>query len=386
LKIVNRTSKIPIYIFSKFDEIKKSLSEKGVKVIDLGIGDPDMATPEFIVEAMCRYIRNKENHKYPPYSGIDDFKKSVAEYYYKNYNVELDYKTEVAALVGSKEGLAHLFLALGDAGDYVLIPDPAYPVYHASAIIAGCSIYKMPLTESNNYLPNIDNIYPDVAKKAKVLVVNYPNNPTGAVADSDFFEKLVGFGNKNNVVIVNDGAYIDIHSSEEKIPSLLQTPGSKNIGVEFGSLSKSFNMTGWRLGYVAGNKDVISKLIRIKTYFDSGQFAAIQQAGALALREGKETIDSLNKLYDHRRAIAVEKLQGKGLKVYESKGAFYIWFRIPSGYKTVEFVSLVLEKTGVIITPGNAFGSFGEGYCRISLTVGTKDLEEAMNRILELKF
>lgn len=386
MKIVNRTAKIPRYIFSKFDEVKKNLKEKGIKVIDLGIGDPDNPTPPLIVEEMAKCIKNYDNHKYPPYNGIDDFRKAVAEHYHNKYNVELDYQTEIAALIGSKEGLAHLFLALCDPGDYVLIPDPAYPIYQASSIIAGCSIYKMPLTEANNYLPNLNNIYPEVAKKAKVLVVNYPNNPTGAIANIEFFQKLIDFGKENNVVIVNDGAYMDIHKIGEMVPSLLQVPGSKDVGVEFGSLSKSFNMTGWRLGYVVGNKEVINKLVGIKTYFDSGQFPAIQQVGAYALRCGEESINTINKLYEHRRAIAVEKLEKKGFSVYESKGAFYIWLKVPKGYQSIEFSSLVLEKTGVLITPGNAFGSYGEGYCRISLTVDTKDLEEAMIRLTDLKF
>jgi LL-diaminopimelate aminotransferase len=386
LKVVNRTSKIPEYIFSIFDETKKKLFEKGIKVIDLGIGDPDMPTPEFVVEAMHKFTKDSCNHKYPPYSGIDEFKKAVADYYKKSYNVDLDYKTEVVALIGSKEGIAHLFLALADPGDDVLIPDPGYPIYQASAIIAGCNIYKMPLIESNEYLPNIDNIYPEVAKKAKVLIVNYPNNPTGAAADGKFFSKLVDFGKENNVVIVNDGAYMDINRANNSPLSILQTPGAKDIAVEFGSLSKSFNMTGWRLGYVVGNNKALEKILKIKTYFDSGQFAAIQQAGSLALNEGEKFISNINKIYEERRKIAVEKLSSKGLKIYESKGAFYVWFKVPKSYSSTEFVSLVLERTGVLITPGNAFGSYGEGYCRISLTVDTLELAEAMERLADLKY
>lgn len=386
MKIVNRTAKLPVYVFSRIDEIKKKLTVQGIDIIDIGIGDPDMPTPDFILQEAIESIKNTAYHRYPPYHGLEEFKIAVAEYYKRKYEVKLDYNSEVAALIGSKEGIAHLFLALADPNDYVLIPDPGYPVYSAAAVIAGCSVYKMYLKEEDQYMPRLDNIFPEVAKRAKILMVNYPNNPTGAVASEEFYKNLVGFGRENDIVIVNDGAYMDICREGIKPRSILQTPGAKEVCVEFGTLSKAYNMTGWRIGYIVGNPQVIKKLMVIKTNFDSGQFGAIQKAGIIALKEGDKTIEELNKIYEIRRAKVIEKLKSIGIYAYNSKGAFYIWFKVPKGYKSEEFASLVLEKTGVIITPGNTFGAFGEGYCRISLTVGTDRIEEAMNRIINMRF
>ncbi|SKA92471.1 LL-diaminopimelate aminotransferase apoenzyme [Caloramator quimbayensis] len=384
MKFVNRTQKIPQYIFSKLDAVKKQLEQKGIEIIDLGIGDPDIPTPEVIVNSMGNYIKNPKNYKYPPYSGIDEFKKAVANYYNKNYNVDLDYNAEVAALIGSKEGIAHLFLSLTDIDDYVILPDPAYPVYQAAAIIAGCNIFKMPLKEENNYLPDLSNIDKEILKKAKILIVNYPNNPTGAVADEEFYRNLIRLGIENDIAIVNDGAYLQIYKSDIKPKSLLEIPYAKNIAVEFGSLSKSYNMSGWRLGYVAGSSEIIKKLMIIKTNFDSGQFSAIQQTGAYALNYVSDFSEYINEIYKDRRKIVEDKLKEKNYYVYDSKGTFYVWFKVPNNLSSEEFSKLVLEKTGVLITPGNAFGDFGEGYCRISLTVNKNKLIEAMNRIVNM--
>jgi LL-diaminopimelate aminotransferase len=288
-------------------------------------------------------------------------------------------------LIGSKEGIAHLFLALADNNDYVLIPDPGYPVYNAAAVIAGCSVYKMQLKAEDQYLPRLDNIFPEVAKRAKILIVNYPNNPTGAVASDEFYKGLIGFGKENDIVIVNDGAYMDICRDGTKPKSILQTTGAKDICVEFGTLSKSYNMTGWRIGYIAGNSEVIKKLMVIKTNFDSGQFGALQMAGVKALNEGAKIIKELNEIYELRRGVVIEKLKQLGIEAYNSKGAFYVWFKVPRGYKSEEFSNHVLEKTGVIITPGTTFGASGEGYCRISLTASLNRLEEAMYRIANMK-
>lgn len=381
MKLTNRTNKIPEYIFSKFNDIKIELNKKGIDIIDLGIGDPDIATPDFIVRAMAEYIRVPWLHKYPPYSGLDEFKKTVAKHYENKYGVMLDYNTEIAALIGSKEGIAHLFLAMTDPGDTVIIPDPAYPVYYAAASIAGCSICKMPLIPENNYLPKLENIYEVNVKSSKIILVNYPNNPTGAVANRGFYEKLVEFGLKNDIIAANDGAYMDILNDEKKKISLLEIPNSRDICIEFGSLSKSYNMTGWRLGYAAGNKDVIRKLMKVKTNFDSGQFGAIQMAGCTAIKNGEEFIKSMNKIYNDRRKLTVEKLKSMGIEVFDSDAAFYVWFKVPCGLKSEEYASYLAEKTGVIITPGNAFGNCGEGYARISLTVNEDLLNAAMKRI-----
>ncbi|EYE89266.1 diaminopimelate aminotransferase [Fervidicella metallireducens AeB] len=385
MKITNRTSKVPAYIFSRVDKIKRELFKKGISIIDLGIGDPDLPTPDFVINTMEKALKKNNNHRYPPYNGTEEFRKSVSNYYLKNFNVALDAESEVVALIGSKEGIAHLMLAVTDPGDYVLIPDPGYPVYYSSAVIAGCNVYKMYLQEKNDYLIKLENIFSDVAKKAKLLIVNYPNNPTGAIANIKFYRDLINFGKENDVIIVNDGAYMDILENGVKPISLLQIDDAKDVCVEFGTLSKSFNMTGWRLGYVVGNKEVLRRLMIVKTNFDSGQFSAIQEAGANALNNNMDFVKHLQNIYDERRNLVTQELESMGFNVYKSKGAFYIWFKIPEGFKSEEFAAYLLENTGVIITPGNAFGDSGEGYCRISLTTDSFLLKEAMERIRSLK-
>lgn len=386
MKLANRLSKIPVYIFSRVDELKKRLISSGIDIIDLGIGDPDIKTPDFIVKALEKSIRELGFHNYPPYSGIDEFRRAVASYYKKRFNVELDYEKEVVALIGSKEGIANLFLALTDEGDYVILPDPSYPVYDAAARIAGCNIYKMILSERNNYLPKIENIYPEVARKAKIILVNYPNNPTGAAANINFYRNLVEFGIKNDISVVNDGAYIDILKDNCSPVSLLQVEEAKRVCVEFGTLSKSYSMTGWRIGYAVGNSEILKKLMVIKTNSDSGQFIPIQQAGAEAIEKGNDFVEYINNIYNKRREIVVNSLKGIGLNVYDSCGTFYVWLKVPKKYKSEEFCQYVLENTGVIITPGNAYGTFGEGYCRISLTIEDERIKEAMNRLSNLNF
>lgn len=385
MKVVNKTEKLPMYIFSKFENIKKELMDKGIDVIDFSIGDPDIQTPDFIVDRMIEALRDTNNHYYPPYRGIDEFRKAVAEHYLVNFGVELDYENEVAALIGSKEGIAHLILSITGIGDYLILPDPSYPVYNASALISGCNVYGMNLTEKNDYLPILKNIDTSIIEKAKMLIVNYPNNPTGAVANINFYKDLIAFGKKNNIIIVNDGAYTDICVNGGNPLSLMQTEGAKDVGVEFGTLSKSYNMTGWRLGYIVGNSEIINQLMRIKTNFDSGQFTAIQQAGALALEYGGSTIESMNKLYSERRILIEDSLKGIGLHVYSSKGTFYIWFKNPKGYTSEDVANIFLKEIGVLITPGNAFGNMGEGYCRISLTADNGKISEAAKRISFLK-
>lgn len=384
MKIVNRLSGLPAYIFSRVDEIKKNLIESGKDIIDIGIGDPDIKTPEFIVNSLLENISSEYFWRYPPYNGIEEFRKAVCSYYKRRYDVELDPNEEVVALIGSKEGIAHIFLALADNNDYVLITDPAYPVYYTAARIAGCNVYKIHLNEKNNYIPNLNNIYPDVAKRAKLILVNYPNNPTGAIANIDFYKKLVEFGIKNDIAVVNDGAYLDITKSGVKPISLMQADGALNTCIEFGTLSKSYSMTGWRIGYAVGNREMLKRLMVVKTNFDSGQFYPIQRAGADALNNGDEFILAVNDIYNKRREYVSEKLRNLGIDVFDSKGTIYVWFKVPKRFKSEEFVNFILERTGVLITPGNAYGMSGEGYCRISLTNESTRIEEAMERIVKL--
>lgn len=386
MKIVNRTSTLPVYIFSRVDDIKKKLINNGIDIIDLGIGDPDLPTPEYILNSMIKAVKIPENHRYPPYNGSEEFRRAVSLHYKNTYNVDLNYESEIITLIGSKEGIAHLFLAAADSEDFVLIPDPSYPVYNAAAKIAGCNIYRMILSEANNYLPKLENIYPDVARRAKIIVVNYPNNPTGAVANKDFYKGLVDFGLINDIIVANDGAYMDICSPEVKPISIMQTPRAKETCVEFGTLSKSHNMAGWRIGYAVGNSEIIKRLMVIKTNFDSGQFSAVQYAGAEALNNGYDFIKHINDIYNDRKKYVVEELKNIGLKVYDSMGTFYVWFRVPNNYKSEEFASFILENTGVLITPGNAYGPSGEGYCRISLTVDNERLKKAIDRITKIEY
>ncbi|GFR35054.1 aminotransferase class I/II-fold pyridoxal phosphate-dependent enzyme [Thermobrachium celere] len=386
MKLSNRLNKVPKYIFSRLDELKAKYKEKGIKVIDLSIGDPDIETPEFVVDFLIESLKNQNYHKYPPYDGIEELKISIANYYKRRFNVDLNYKDEVAVLIGSKEGIAHMFLALTDINDYVIIPDPAYPVYRATANIAGCNVYTMPLIAKENYLPNLDNIYDEVKRKAKLLIVNYPNNPTGAVADVEFFKKLIDFGKQNDILIVNDAAYAEILETGRKPASILQVEGAKDISIEFGSLSKIFSMTGWRVGFVVGNREAISKIVSVKSNFDSGQFIPIQKAAAYALDFTDIYVDFINDIYNERRKIVVDVLRSKNLEVYDSKGTFYVWFKVPPNYNSEEFCSLILERAHVLITPGNAFGDRGEGYARISLTSSTKEIKQAMDKINNINF
>jgi LL-diaminopimelate aminotransferase len=385
VKAVEKTNRLPMYIFSKLESIKNELASKGIEIIDLSIGDPDMETPGFIVDGMIASLNASKQYSYPPYRGIDKFKMAVAEYYFINYGVELDYESEVAALIGSKEGIAHLILGMTDIGDYLILPDPSYPVYNASAVISGAKVHRISLEETNCYLPKLENIEKNIINHTKMLIVNYPNNPTGAIANSSFYEELIAFGKLNNIVIVNDGAYMDICNKAICPISVLQTKGAKDISVEFGTLSKSYNMTGWRIGFVVGNKEIINQLMLVKTNFDSGQFTAVQEAGVLALKYGKGTIATLNEIYDERRAIIVVALQSIGITVYNSLGTFYVWFKIPNKYTSEVFANKFLNEIGVLITPGNAFGNNGEGYCRISLTAHDEKLHEVAKRIRSLE-
>ena len=386
MKLSNRLNKVPAYMFTKLNQLKTELLKKGIDIIDLSIGDPDIPPPACVMDSFKKAAEQRENQMYPPSSGVAEFKKSIAEYYKRTYNIELDTDSEIAALIGSKEGIAHLFLALTDVNDYVLIPDPGYPVYYSAAVIAGCIPYTMLLSEKNGYMPKIDNIYPEVSKKAKLMIVNYPNNPTGAAATIDFYNELVKYGRDNNIIIVNDGAYNEFCLDRSCRTSILQAENAKTNCIEFGTLSKSYSMTGWRLGYVVGNRDVIERLMIVKNNFDSGQFAAIQYAGSDVIDSSDGYIENANSIYNSRREKVNKALKKAGLHVYDSIGTFYVWFRIPPNYKSQEFSEYVLQKTGIMITPGNAFGHNGEGYCRISLTASSDKIENAAEKIEELVF
>ncbi len=383
--LAERIRKLPPYLFAEIDRKKQEKIDQGVDVIDLGVGDPDMPTPEPIVEAAKKALEKPENHRYPSYIGMIAFREAVARWYKKRFGVELDPSEEVITLIGSKEGIAHFPLAFVDKGDVVLCPDPAYPVYSIGTMFAGGEVYKVPLLEKNNFLPDVDSIPEDVVKRAKIIWINYPNNPTSAKATKDFYKRLVDWAKRNNIIIASDFAYSEIYTGEEKPVSILEIEGAKDVVIEFHSLSKTYNMTGWRIGMAVGNKDLVSALGKVKTNIDSGQFQVVQEAGIAALELGEDVVDGIRKTYKERKKAMVEALESAGLEIYKSEFTFYLWIKVPEGFTSAQFVAKLLDEAGIVCTPGNGFGEYGEGYFRISLTVPTDRLLEAAERISRLK-
>ncbi len=383
--LAERIRKLPPYLFAEIDRKKQEKIDQGVDVIDLGVGDPDMPTPEPIVEAAKKALEKPENHRYPSYVGMMAFREAVARWYKRRFGVDLDPSGEVITLIGSKEGIAHFPLAFIDKGDVVLCPDPAYPVYSIGTMFAGGEVYKIPLLEKNNFLPDIDSIPEEVVKRAKIIWINYPNNPTSAKATKDFYKKLVDWAKKNNIIVASDFAYSEIYTGDEKPVSILEVEGAKDVAIEFHSLSKTYNMTGWRIGMAVGNKELISALGKVKTNIDSGQFQVVQEAGIAALELGDDVVNSIRKIYKERKKAMVEALESAGLEIYKSDFTFYLWIKVPEGFTSAQFVAKLLDEAGIVCTPGNGFGEYGEGYFRISLTVPTDRLLEAAERISRLK-
>jgi len=380
-KLAERIKQLPPYLFKEIDQKKKEIAAKGVDIIDLGIGDPDLPTPPKIVEAMVQAVRDPANHHYPPYSGMDDFKTAIAKWYEDRFSVKLDPETEVIALIGAKEGIAHIALAFINPGDLALIPAPAYPVYNSGTLFAGGRPYLLPLLKENNYLPDLASIPEEATRTAKMIWLNYPNNPTAAVADRDFFEAVVKFAHKYQIIVCHDLTYSEIAFDEYKPMSLLEINGARDIGIEFHSLSKSFNMTGWRIGFAVGSREAIKGLGSIKSNIDSGLFQAIQVAGIEALRANKENILEIKKTYARRRDIMVEGLRDSGFKVNPPRATFYLWVPVPNSYTSVKLATRLLQEAGVVVTPGNGFGYPGEGYIRLALTKDESRLLEAIERI-----
>ncbi len=380
-----RIKTLPPYLFAQIDQKKREKLQQGVDLIDLGVGDPDIPTPKAIVETMQRAVEKPEHHRYPSYEGMLSFRQAVADWYKRRFGVELDPNKEVITLIGSKEGIAHFPLAFVNSGDVVLCPDPAYPVYKIGTLFAGGEPYILPLKEENNFLPDFKSVPKDVLKRAKIIWVNYPNNPTSATADESFYKELIEWARENNIIVASDLAYSEIYFGDKKPMSILQIEGAKEVAIEFHSLSKSYNMTGWRLGMAVGNKDLIAGLGKVKTNVDSGQFQAIQEAGTVALNLPEEELQKIREIYRERRTAMIKALEEVGLEVYKSDATFYLWIKVPKGYTSAEFVSLLLDKCGIVCTPGNGFGEYGEGYFRISLTVPTNRLLEAVERIRSLR-
>lgn len=381
MKVSERLEKIPPYLFAEIDRKIAEAKAKGLDIISLGIGDPDKPTLAPVVEEMHRAIDNSKNHDYPPYNGTEQFRKAACDWMKDRFGVELDADKEMLCNIGSKEAIAHVFFAFVDKGDYTLVPDPGYPVYHNATIFAGGTPYHMPLLEENGYLPDFDKIPEDIAKKSKIMFLNYPNNPTGAVADLDFYKKAVDFCKKYDILLCSDMAYSEMTYDGYKAPSVLQVEGAKDVAIEFYSHSKSYNMTGWRVGFVCGNADAVKALGTIKNNIDSGTFKAIQQAASVAFTIDKKYIEDLNKMYQERRDAAEKGFAELGWKLKPSKATFYLWLPVPKGMTSEEFVTVMLEKAQVVVPPGNGYGEYGEGYFRVALTKDVDTIKKCIERM-----
>lgn len=372
---------LPPYLFARIEKKVEEARQQGIDVINLGIGDPDQPTPQHIIDVMAKAIYDNPNHQYPSSAGLLRYREAVAGWYRRRFGVDLDAKTEVVSLLGSKEGIAHISFAYLNKGDINLVPDPGYPVYGIGTLLAGGVSQVMPLMEENGYLPLLEDIPAHVARQAKLLFINYPNNPTGAVADIDFYLKVVEFAKAYDILVCHDAAYSELAYDGYQAPSFLQVPGAKEVGVEFHSLSKTYNMTGWRIGWMAGNRDAVEVMGRFKSNVDSGVFQAIQYAGIAALEGPQVGVAELGQMYQERRDAAAQGMQALGWSFTKPLGGFYMWVKVPDGYTSTEYSELILEKAHVIITPGNGYGQYGEGYFRIALTVDTSRITEAFARI-----
>jgi LL-diaminopimelate aminotransferase len=382
----DRLKRLPPYLFQEIDRLKAELMSKGVDVINLGVGDPDLPTPRHIVEELGKAAQDPANHQYPSYSGMNDFRDSVARWYLRRFGVELDADGEVLTLIGSKEGIAHLPLAFINPGDLALVPSPAYPVYYVTTMFAGGESYFMPLRRENGFLPDLKAIPADVARRAKLLFINYPNNPTAATAERDFFEKVVDFAVEYGLIVCHDAAYTEMGFDGYRAMSFLEVPGAKNVGIEFHSLSKTYNMTGWRLGMAVGNAEILACLGQVKSNIDSGAFNAVQWAGITALEADQSCVSEMQKIYQDRRDALITGLRKIGLSPEMPKATFYVWCPVPDAYKSREFTTLLLREAGIVTTPGSGFGDPGEGYVRMALTVSKDRIEEAVSRIRKISF
>jgi LL-diaminopimelate aminotransferase len=381
VRFARRLDAVPPYLFA---ELERKLTEKqreGVDVISLGIGDPDLPTPEPVVEALITAARDAATHQYPTNHGSQELREAAAGFYRDRFGVELDPVAEVVPALGGKEAVGHVALALLDPGDVALAPDPGYPPYTSGPLFAGAELHYLPLTEENAFLPDLDAIPTAFVERANVLYLNYPNNPTGAVTQPGYFDRAVDFARANDVVVVHDNAYSEICFDGYRAPSFLETPGAKDVGVEIFSPSKGWNMTGWRSGLVAGNAEVVERYRQLKTNLDSGMFEAVQRATVAALTEARDFPREMSEIYRRRRDLVAEGLAAIGLEVPTPKATPYFWVRVPDGHTSESFTELVLEEAGVLVSPGPAYGPSGEGFFRISLTVPDERLEEAVRRI-----
>lgn len=381
-----RIQALPPYLFAEIDRKKQEVRARGMDIIDLGVGDPDRPTPKFIVDRMKRETAVPANHRYPSYEGLPVFRAAAAEWYRRRFGVSLDPASEVVALIGSKEGIAHFPMAFVNPGDVVLVPDPGYPVYHIATMFAGGKSQFLPLLRENGFLPDLERIPASALRKAKILFLNYPNNPTSAVADRAFYRKVLRFAEEHDLIVAHDVAYTEIYFGDERPMSILDLPGAKKRCIEFHSLSKTYNMTGWRIGFAVGNPDLVAGLGKVKTNVDSGVFQAIQGAAIAALTDGDAAAEAIRKVYQERRDLLIPGLRALGLDPVEPKATFYVWIPVPKGYGSASFCTHLLANAGIVTTPGNGFGRSGEGYVRIALTQEKGRLREALSRMKRIGF
>jgi len=381
MKVARRIENLPPYLFVEITKKIAAKRAKGEEVISFAIGDPDIPTPPHIIDKLVQAARDPVNHRYPESEGLPELRKAIADWYQKRFGVTLDPDKEVLPLLGAKEGIAHIAFCFIDPGDIALVPDPAYPVYAIGTGLAGGESYYLPLTERNNFLPDYASIPQDILKKAKLLWINYPNNPTGAIADLDFFKKTVEFARQHNIGVCHDGPYTEVAYDGYKPVSFLQADGARDVGVEFHSLSKSYNMTGWRIGMVVGNAAMVNALKTVKSNVDSGIPQAIQIAAIEALRGPQDCIEQHNAVYQRRRDLVVDMLNSLGLEAKSPKASLYVWVKVPPGYTSADFATDLLEQVGVVVTPGLGYGKSGEGYIRMSLTISDAGLVKGLSKL-----
>jgi len=383
VELASRVKHLPPYLFAAIDTMKQQALKKGTDLIDLSIGDPDIPTPSQIVKAMKKAVENPVHHRYPSYEGMLSFRQAVAKWYKRRFHVNLDPGTEVLSLIGSKEGIGHIPLAFINPGDTVLVPSPGYPVYPIGTLFAGGNSYFMPLKEENNFLPDLDRVPKNILQKAKLIFINYPNNPTSATAPADFFKEVIRIALRYNIIVCHDASYTEIYYDEKPL-SFMQIPGAKDVGIEFHSLSKTYNMTGWRIGFAVGNREVLGGLGKIKTNIDSGVFQAVQDAATVALDMRQEDLAPIRRIYQERRNILYNGLTKLGMNLMKPKATFYLWAKVPPHFTSMGFATHLLDKTGVLATPGNGFGDAGEGYIRFALTASFGRIQEAVERISKI--
>ncbi len=381
MKTAQRIAALPPYLFAEIDKKVAVKRAEGVDVISLGIGDPDQPTPDRIVDRMAEVVRKPENHQYPSYVGAPHYREACATWMKRRFDVDVDPENEVVALIGSKEGIAHVFLAFVDPGDVTLVPGAGYPVYTTGGILAGGDYHYMPMTEEDDFLADFRSTPPEMLDRAKMMFLSYPNNPTSAIATEEYFDDAIAFAEEHDLLIVHDNAYSEIGYDGYRPPSFLERPGAEDVAIELFSMSKAYNMTGWRVAFATGNATAIEALSRVKTNIDSGVFTAIQDAAIEAMLGDQGSIDDMTAIYDRRRKLVMSTLADIGLRAREPKATIYVWVEVPEGYSSADFATHVLEEANVIVSPGNAYGPSGEGYVRITLTTPDDRLEEALERI-----